>query len=451
MLSGELIYKQVKYHFTYENNELRMDAIEPGGFSFFSHFSDDSGLRLEEEYLIGECFSTGKEVVFIPKYDTFSASNNTMIVTIRHMIVFSGEIKDISTLNIQANELDYIYNVNRSISYNFGEGKRLENIRIHSQDETTTQCGDIKVGDINIHCSFKVLQTLKFGPVSDPIQLSSCIELNFAPTSDYKFLISLCYYVRGLLSFLCYRKNISITSVVLYSNDNGRMLQSGELVFSSAPAEPEKQKVIKERFIPFDLLHPHISAILQDIIDGQLYLAHLPATAAQGKEITNASFLMTTAAFEAEFSRLYPSGLPASVCRTKAQAAVEASIQNFVESTQGKEKDIYKFLKKMIRTDATKEKVALAARDYSDIVDIFGKHLFALNKAEFEYSAIGQRVFDQRNIFAHGKRNDFIPGAFLDVMYLEYLIYGMQLAKYGIDKRNIQRAINKLFGKNLAV
>lgn len=451
MLSGELIYKQIKYHFTYENNELRMDAIEPGGFSFFSHFSDDLGLHLEEEFLIGECFSSGKEVVFIPKYDTFSASNNTMIVTIRHLIIFSGEIKDISALNIQANELDYIYNVNRSISYNFGEGKRLENIRIHSQDETTTQCGDIKVGDLNIHCSFKVLQTLKFGPVSDPIQLSSCIELNFAPTSDYNFLISLCYHVRGLLSFLCYRKNISISSATLYNNDNGKMLQCGELVFGSELAEPEKQKVIKERFIPFDLLHPHISEILQDIVDGQLYLAHLPATAAQGKVITNASFLMTAAAFEAEFSRLYPNGLPTSVSRIEAQAAVEATIQNLIENTHGKEKDIYKFLKKMIRTDATKEKVALAARDYGDVVDIFGKHLYALNHSEFEYSTIGQRVFDQRNIFAHGKRSDFIPGAFLDVMYLEYLIYGMQLTKYGIEKLNIQKAINKLFGKNLAL
>jgi len=292
---------------------------------------------------------------------------------------------------------------------------------------------------------------LKFGPVKEPIHLSSCIELSFALTSDYSLIISLCYYLRGLLSFLCYRRNISITSVALYSNESGKALQCGELVFNSESTEPETQEVISQRFIPFDYLHPHITEILQDIIDGKLFTAHIPTTAAQGKEITNASFLMTTAAFEAEFSRLYPNGLPTSENRTKAQSTVEVTIQNLIETTHGKEKDIYKFLKKMIRTDATKDKVALAARDYGDIADIFGKHLFALNHVEFEYTTIGQRVFDQRNIFAHGKRSDFISGAFLDVTYLEYLIYGMQLAKYGIEKLNIQRAINKLFGQNLAL
>ncbi|MPM60671.1 hypothetical protein SDC9_107523 [bioreactor metagenome] len=451
MLSGELVYKQIKYHFTYENNELRMDAIESGGFSFFSHFANDHGLHLEEEYLLGECFSTGNKVVFVPKYDSFSASNDTMIVAIKHVIQFNRDIETIYAICIEAIELDYIYNVNRSISYSFSDGMSVENIGIHSQDETTINCGEIRVDSIAVQCIFKIIQRLRLGPVKEPIQLSSCIELVFTPTSDYKFIISLCYYIRGLLRFLCYRRNISISSVILYSDSTGIAHQCGDLIFGSGPQEAETQKVIKDRYIPFDYLHPHISEILQDIIDGQLYLAHLPATAAQGKEITNASFLMTAAAFEAEFSRLYPDGLPSSESRIRAQTAAEASIQNLIETTQGKEKDIYKFLKKMIRTDATKEKVALAARDYGDVADIFGKHLFALNHREFEYSTIGQRVFDQRNIFAHGKRSDFIPGAFLDVMYLEYLIYGMQLSKYGIEKLNIQKAINKLFGKNLAL
>jgi len=143
MLSGELVYKQVKYHFSYEDSELRMDAIEPGGFSIMSIFASDRGMYLEEKYLIGECFSTGKKVVFIPQYNTFGASNSTMIITIQHMFIFSGEIKAISALHIEAIELDYIYGVNRCISYNFSENNRLESIQIHTQDEVTTKCGEI--------------------------------------------------------------------------------------------------------------------------------------------------------------------------------------------------------------------------------------------------------------------------------------------------------------------
>ena len=46
---------------------------------------------------------------------------------------------------------------------------------------------------------------------------------------------------------------------------------------------------------------------------------------------------------------------------------------------------------------------------------------------------------------------DFIGLSLLDLIYLEYIVYAMQLKEYGVDNKSIQRAINDLFGCLLAL
>lgn len=59
---------------------------------------------------------------------------------------------------------------------------------------------------------------------------------------------------------------------------------------------------------------------------------------------------------------------------------------------------------------------------------------------------MGKRLADQRNHFAHGDLDEeMITDSFLDLMFLEYVIYAMQLKRYGVSDRCIQMAINDLF------
>ena len=46
---------------------------------------------------------------------------------------------------------------------------------------------------------------------------------------------------------------------------------------------------------------------------------------------------------------------------------------------------------------------------------------------------------------------EFIGLSLLDLMYMEYVLYAMQLNYYGIDATNIRRAINNLFHLNYAI
>ena len=56
----------------------------------------------------------------------------------------------------------------------------------------------------------------------------------------------------------------------------------------------------------------------------------------------------------------------------------------------------------------------------------------------------------------HGRKsiggiNRMVMDSLLDLVFMEYLVYGMQLKKYGIPDVKIQRCINDLFQKNIMI
>ena len=111
-----------------------------------------------------------------------------------------------------------------------------------------------------------------------------------------------------------------------------------------------------------------------------------------------------------------------------------------------------KFLKKLIKSDSLESKIITYGNDYSEISDIFGSHLYNINNETLNYKDMGKRLSDQRNHFAHGDIDkEFIGLSLLDLVYLEYVIYIMQLKFYGVDNNNIKKAINDLFGCNIAL
>ena len=91
-------------------------------------------------------------------------------------------------------------------------------------------------------------------------------------------------------------------------------------------------------------------------------------------------------------------------------------------------------------------------KDYSNIIDVFGEHLYKLNQVNFDYKEIGKRVSDQRNHFAHGDLDkEFIKEALLDVTFLKYIVYTLQLKSFGLTNDNIRKAINDVFHLNFAL
>lgn len=78
--------------------------------------------------------------------------------------------------------------------------------------------------------------------------------------------------------------------------------------------------------------------------------------------------------------------------------------------------------------------------------------MYSYNNEELDYSKMGSRLADQRNHFAHGDLDkDFIGLSLLDLIFLERIIYAIQLKICGVDDKNIQKSINELFHCNFAI
>ena len=158
---------------------------------------------------------------------------------------------------------------------------------------------------------------------------------------------------------------------------------------------------------------------------------------------------MIMAAFEWEFKRMYPDGIPKDSNTIQIENEAMEAIEDLINKSKGKLKKKYKFLKNLISSDNLQSKIIKTGNDFDDAIGNFGKNLYELNNEILDYSKMGDRLANQRNNFAHGNLNkDFIGFSLLDLIYLEYIIYAMQLRYYGISDINIRKAINNLFRLN---
>jgi hypothetical protein len=275
----------------------------------------------------------------------------------------------------------------------------------------------------------------------------------FDGVDDYGFILRLWRIARNYIRFLCYRKNVYIPTVDLAAPfGDGRHESFATMYVLGQDGDTEYTTLKNGRYIKQRYVAGHEGSILDDIATGEIYLRHYPETYRAGRGIDASRFVMITAAFEWEFHRLYPDGVKKSDTTISAEDSVSDEIQQAIDDNHGKKKDIYKFLKRLVRSDSLQSEIIQTGKDFSPIIDIFGKRLYDLNKQVLQYSEMGQRLSNQRNHFAHGDLDqDFIGFSLLDLIFLEYIVYAMQLKYYGVESINIQKAINELFHCNIAL
>ena len=120
-----------------------------------------------------------------------------------------------------------------------------------------------------------------------------------------------------------------------------------------------------------------------------------------------------------------------------------------IQSNTGELKKQYKFLQRLIGADGLSQRIVQIGKDYNDLIYDIGKYLYSINELsdEFDYEKIGKRIQDQRNNFAHGNLDkEFEETAVLDLLYLERVVYLLQLSLYGIENNIAIEQVKRLFG-----
>lgn len=459
--TGVLKYKDIDFTFVFDKKKLKLipsnDKKEVVGYWFMKEISTGCytvGDPLYiKEVLFGTSNETGRQIIFIPSGREVGGINSTLIVDIEYYIINKFDRESMNRISIKGPEINHIFPTNIALNKINWEGNGKLGISTKPFIETTTEKEIFKIKDKELLIYFGVSISSSYKIGEAPLTLNSTMFIDFESTNDYEFVVNIVEIAKKFIQYLCYRRNISFFSIEIASPASEGLHE----VFASMYKVEEKNikenyPIDKGKFIKYDYIKGNIGKIINDIVSKNIYLEHIPDTYESGRRINAGKYVMITAGFEWEFNRNYPEGVKKSEARKIAEEDVTKMIGDLINKNSGKSKQILKFLKKVIKSDSLESKIITYGKDYNGISDIFGNRLYNINNENLNYKDMGKRLSDQRNHFAHGDIDkEFIGLSLLDLVYLEYVIYIMQLKFYGVDDNNIKKAINDLFGCNIAL
>ena len=186
-----------------------------------------------------------------------------------------------------------------------------------------------------------------------PITLNSSMIFEFDETDDYWFFYRLWHAAEDFLKYLTFSKNTLIEDCSLQAMyDDSHYPSTAEFKLARSSEPFDTKPLEKGRYIQLSLLDPYEIKMFGAIADGEIYLRHIPETYEKGHTLDASDFVLTSAAFEWEYKRNFPDGVPKKEARLKAEAAVTDEIDEKIKSSAGKKREIYKFLKRLVKSDS---------------------------------------------------------------------------------------------------
>lgn len=467
--TGKLNYKNIEFDFVFDKEELRLipptDKRTEVRFGVLMKKNGEGPAytfalpNMDEPYLIGKCNESGQTLIFLTKQGSHIGSyNEVLFVEVAGYILCKTDSKPISKMSFSGPEIDCIHPVTQGFSCKFDPDefntRGILAVTTEDFDTTTTEPQTFQVDGKEVQIYFGISRGLSTKVGEPPLTLHSTMILEFDPSEDYPFIVRLWFVAKTFVQFMCYRKNVFISKVNLSTPaEDGKTSTFASFYMLNESGDGEFETLQKGRFIKQSYLSGKEGEIFNDIAANRLYTRHIPDTYEFGRHINAARFVMIMAAFEWEFSRAYPEGIPKGEDELALEEIVTEAIQVLIDGSTGDLKKKYKDIRYHIKkSDTLEKKIIHMGENLDSIIGIFGKQLYSLNETELLYSEMGRRLSDQRNHYAHGDLDmDFIDKSLLDLVFVERMVYAMQFKYYGIDDKNIQKAINELFKCNILI
>ncbi len=464
--SGKVNYKEICFDFVYDKQELRLippsdkkEEVKHWRMHELSQgcYTRGEPIIMEVPYIEGTINETGQSIVFITREgDTIESYNSVLCIQVLAVILFSTNKKMINRIAFTGPEINAIHSVGQAFSLVYEKEKSekgIVSVQTTEYEKTTTNKNDFFVDDKTVSVHFSIGRRVSTGIQDTPLKLTSIMVFEFEQTEDYAFIYRLYNIAEQFIRYLCYRKNVVIDAVELSElMDIGKYYICAKMQVLDNNQQCEK-KIIKDgRYISQHYIAGVEGKILSDIASDTIYMRHLPDSYEAGRHIDAARFVMITAAFEWEFRRIFPDGVSKKDKKIEAEKQAMQVLEELIDDSKGELRDIYKYLYKCIGSSPLSGKIAFVGKSLAETIDMFGKYLYSLNDEELNYSKMGERLSQQRNNFAHGNLDkDFVGLSLLDLIFLEIVLYAMQLKYYGLEDINIKKAVNELFHKNLVI
>ncbi len=367
--TGSLNYQNAEYQFVFHDDELHLipppevaenilwgyerKEIAPGVYT-----SGDP-LRMKESVLVGRCRENNKYIFFLVRKNAqLGCQNDVLIVPLIAHFMCHNSKPFISRICFYGPELNHIHPVNQALCYTldadhfFNDG--TFSLATRSHEFTTTSKQQFLVDGNNVTVSFDIRRDFSSKISDAPVHLNSALTFEFDPSDNYMFLLRLYNIAKRFIQFLCYRADINISTTNLYElTDDDKYSNIGSLHIRNESHETDEASIKAERYIRQKDIAGLEGKILGDIAEDRLYLRHIPDSYKVALHINAARFVMITAAFEWEFRRLYPDGIPKSTKRLEAEHKAEEKLNELIENCSGDTKRILKFVRRAVSWQET--------------------------------------------------------------------------------------------------
>lgn len=384
---------------------------------------------------------------------------NTYTASLKSYLILQSIETSFDGITFKAKELDLFHNVGEA--YKGMEFDRNGIAKIELTDFTkTTKEFKFTLNETTMHGTLGISRTINSFSTT-PIELSAALSYHFPETSELDYIEELVLLTRKVLQFVTYRKDSQLTQIHLKKMDkkDGNYQKVGQLfVHQRESFDKGEQESNNTRIIPYSLLESNFSTLLSNLATNQLYMRHIPKSRTDAKTITSEKYIMLTAGFEWTFASLYPTeNRKKDSDYSEQKTEILDFLNGKIETSTGKNKKFFKYHKKLIEHDdyALHEKIELALLDFDEVLNPFIARVYGFNKIadqDYAYKKIAERIRSIRNDVAHGNIiNDMDQYSILDFIVLEWLCHSMVLREIGMTPKDIQKSINKLFNRGLAL
>lgn len=305
---------------------------------------------------------------------------------------------------------------------------------------------DFKLGYTPISATIEVGGILDRGIASD-LKLKAYLTLSFETKNGLDFIFELFEIVNKALNFLCYKKDIKLNTIELYSVINNKSIFVGRLQINKNNFSPNTRK-----YYTISSPYYYLSTQLNKFFDGiandmELYGRHLPNNDDEYFNYNVIRLINIFSAFENEYNKLPKE-------QRKRDTSLIKDIANVVVDNISASKTI-------VKNDEEKDFIEKAIQRVKQIDTSFGEiqkivNAFRLCKIQLsailefwhikdeDVTTIAKKICNLRDKIVHNNFEESIEDYQKEIAFLEWLTNAMLLFRYNIT--DVDKIIKKRFG-----
>lgn len=301
--------------------------------------------------------------------------------------------------------------------------------------DTTKLISTFTIDDIE----FELKPTFKCNWNGPKIDFTPGLQLKFNKTLSDEQVDKIYDTFIHFIQYSFMRKDIYPEAMTFNNGDGDGEIHS---IHSHYKFEEEKVNDIWRDSFTWSILYKHAGELFKTIYEGNIHLLNNQETLDSRLYVSFVSISKDAAAFEYEFDKAFPDGVPYSTERKQIETEILNEITPLKDSSEGKKRKIYKGFIKHVHMESLEDKMGFAFETYSNCIALL-KQRIAPN---FTSEKMAEACADIRNDVDHGNKiTDIGEDVATSFAMLRALIYAIQLRQCGFMDDDINVLTNILY------